>query len=139
MIQFLQSEIIRQITSWWAVESYLLVIRFLSVSLSKFLQSEIIKQISSSFQNITHITVVFETKIKCSLYNCSVAFLLNLCLKLNGFLRLLVCSAGIHKRREKKLTKKTIQRCNLPFWLQGHLKHFLRRVYTVKYFFQRIS
>ena len=135
MNQFLQSEIIRQITSWWAIENFLLVnISFLSFSLNQFLQSEIIMQTSSSFQ-ITHITVVFDMKIKCSLYNCSVAFHLNLWFKLNSFLRLLEFSAGSHKRREQRLTKKTIKykgRCNLPFWLEGHLKLFLENYYFLE-------
>ena len=66
-------------------------------------------QTSSSFQNITHIDVGFDKKIKYSLYNCSVAFHLNLWLKLNTFFRLLDFSAGSNKKREQKLTKKTIK------------------------------
>ena len=135
--QFLQSEIIRQITSWWVIENFLLVdISFLSFSLNQLLLSEIIMQTSSSFQ-ITHITVVFDMKIKCSRYNCSVAFHLNLQFKLNSFLRLLEFSAGSRKRREQRLTKKTIKykgRCNLPFWLQGHLKLFLENYYFLENF-----
>ena len=99
------------------------------------MQSEIIMQTSSSFQNFTHITVVFDKKVKCSLYNCSVAFHLNLWFKLNSFLRLLEFSAGSHKRREQRLTKKTIKykgRCNLPFWLQGHLKPILENYYFLE-------
>ena len=92
-------------------------------------------QTLSSFQNFTHITVVFDKKVKCSLYNCSVAFHLNLWFKLNSFLRLLEFSAGSHKRREQRLTKKTIKykgRCNLPFWLQGHLKPILENYYFLE-------
>ena len=78
--------------------------------LNQFLQSEIIMQISSSVQNNTHITAVFEKKIKCNMYICSVAFQhFNLCFKLNIFFSLLLFFPGIYKRREKKLTKKTIK------------------------------
>ena len=77
--------------------------------MNQFLQSEIIMQSPSSFQNTTHITAVFDKKIKCSLYNCSVEFHLNLLFKLNSFLGLLEFSAGSHKRREQRLAKKTIK------------------------------
>ena len=85
--------------------------------------------------NITPITVVFDKKIKCSLYNSSVAFHLNLWFKLNSFLWLLEFSTGSHKRREQRLTKKTIKfkgRCNQPFWLRGHLKLFLENYYFLE-------
>ena len=68
--------------------------------------------ISSTVQSTTHITAVFEKKIKFSQYICSPAFHLNLRFKLNSFFSLILFSAGIrkiHKRREKKVIKKTMK------------------------------
>ena len=93
-----------------------LFINFLSSSLNQFLQSEIIMKISSSFQNITHITVVFEKKIKCSLYICGVIFHFNLWSKLNSFLRLLVfCFSEPKLAKTVLILIKQNLRCTLSF------------------------
>ena len=93
-------------TIFAGLKNFLLVNKFLSLSLNEFLQSEIMQK-SRSAQYITRIIAVAnQVQFVCLFVCCAPP---NSVVQINNFFRLILFSAEIRKRRGKKLISKTIK------------------------------